>query len=886
VLSAVLVSGFAFSQTRETGVIQGKIVDEEGVFLPGVTVTVSSEKLMGTRSAITDAEGDFRIPALPNGIYVIDAVLEGFTPIQKTNVQVFGGMTATVDFVMAMARMEEEITVIGETPLIDTKDSAMAKTIVTTDFFENIPTIQDASQILNYAPSVVEGVSFGGGQLSNSFQLDGLELIDSWAGSGIYTTAIDYNVIEETQIVGLGAPAEYGNFAGSLVNIITKSGGNVFSGDAQLLFQGSGWSGKNTDPNDPYWGLVGETPKIQQLDTSAHLGGPIMRDKLWFFLGFQYFRETTELVSQNRTGLLTYPKYFGKLTWQPSQRTRIQGYFEHHNRQMENQGMSSLWVDPANYDLLYPVYMGNLSIIHQFSDSTLLELRGGGYDMGWDSIPHNRDSETPGHYDFVTGEYTRNTYWWSHWESNRQTVQATISHYVENLLGGAHDFKLGYHFARASGGGEYTLNGGVVYFDLAGAPYIAQSFIYRMWAIYNNHTFWAQDSWQITDRLTINPGLRFTMYRGSIPSLNETVYKPTAWEPRIGFAWDIFGTHKTVIKGHYGKYMENVKAYYISSLEPSTDTENFLVGENWELIPWYTTPGADLYSIDPNIKHPHMHQITAGVEQIVGQDISLGVSFIWRKWGSFIESVNTGSNYSVGTYMDPVTGNPITVYNSTNLGEEHYLITNPEVGVDYGQAFDGVVWVNPYRNYTAVEFSFRKRMSDNWQMFLSYVYSDENGTYSNSSTWQQSFGMGLSSTYQDPNKQTFIDGRSDVSVPHTLKVQGTYIFPLDFIFSAYYTLHTGVRWARSTYVPLTQGATEVLAEPSGSRRQDTVNNLDLRLEKSFNIDKFRLRFWADVFNVFNQGYGDYIYATDGPSFGLPLYVNTPRTLRAGIRFQF
>jgi len=868
-------------------VVQGKIVDEEGVFLPGVTITASSPKLMGTRSAVTDADGSFRISALPLGTYTIDAALEGFTAVQKTNVRISGGMSVNVDFVMAMARLEEEITVIGETPLIDTKDSAMGKTIVTTDFFENIPTIQDASQILNYAPSVVEGVSFGGGQLSNSFQLDGLELVDSWAGSGIYTTAIDYNVIEETQIVGLGAPAEYGNFAGSLVNIITKSGGNVFSGDAQILFQHANWSGKNTDPDDPYWALVGETPNIEQLDTSAHLGGPIAKDKLWFFLGFQYFRETTELVSQNRTGLLTYPKVFAKLTWQPSQRTRVQGYFEHHNRQMENQGMSALYVDPANLDLLYPVYMGNLAIIHQFSDSTLLELRGGGYDMGWDSIPHNRDSETPGHYDFLTGEFTQNIYWWSHWESNRQTVSATLSHYVENLLGGAHDFKFGYHFARASGGGSYTYNGDIVYYDWGGEPYIAESYIYKMWGIYNNHTFWAQDSWQITDRITINPGLRFTMYNGSIPSLNETVYTPTAWEPRIGFAWDLFGTHKTVLKAHYGKYMENVKAYYISSLEPSIDSVYYTVGENWETLDyWYTVPGENLYSIDPNIKHPYMHQITAGVEQVVGQDITLGASFIWRKWGNFIESMNTGSMYDVGTYKDPVTGNPITVYNSTNLGEEHYLITNPTVGVDYGQAFDDVVWVDPSRRYTAVEFSFTKRMSNNWQMFLSYVYADEKGTYSNSSTWQDSFGMGLSSVYQDPNKQTNIDGRSDVSIPHILKVQGTYIFPLDFIFSAYYTLHSGIRWGRSTYIPLTQGATEVRAEPSGSRRQDTVNNLDIRIEKSFNINQFRLRFWADIFNLFNQGYGDYIYATDGPSFGLPLYVNNPRTFRAGIRFQF
>jgi len=889
-LSALLLAGFVIGQTRDTGAIQGKIVDEEGVPLPGVTVTAKSPRLMGTKSAVSDAEGDFRIPALPGGEYTLDATLDGFAPVRKTNVVLHVGMVATVDFVMVMARMEEEVTVIGETPIIDVTDSAMAKTIITQDFLQNIPTVQDASQLLNLAPSVVSMSAYGGGNAtSNSFQLDGVEINDSWCGSGVYTTPIDYNVIEETQIVGLGAPAEYGNFTGMMINIITKSGGNRLSGDAQLLFQSKGWTGTNIDKDDPKWRLIGDTRDIRQIDTSFHLGGPIIKDKIWFFGGFQYFREDTAIEAINREAQLTYPKVFLKLTFQPSEKDRFQAYFQHHNRQMLNQGLSSLYVAPAELDLLYPVYIGNLSYLRQISSSTLLELKAAGYDMAWDSIPHTRDSETRGHYDLLTGEYTENLYWWSHWESNRQQASATLSHYAENFLGGNHDFKFGAAYSRASGGGEYSMNGGLVYFDFGGQPYMAMDYVFRMWAINHTVTLFAQDSWQISESLTLNPGFRYNIYRGSIPALNETVYKPEGFEPRLGFVWDLFKTHKTVVKGHYGRYYEVTKAYYISSLEPSSDTEYFLVPEFGTVVPWYTVPGEDLYYIDSNIKHPSMDQFTAGIEQVIGQDISVGLTFIYRKWNDFIETVNTGGIFEPVSYTDPDTGQTLTIYNQTNFGmaEDRYLITNPKEGVDYGQVYDDIIMVEPERKYTAVEFSLSKRMANNWQLYVSYVYADETGTYSNAHGYGQSYNMGLSEIYWDPNNQINIEGKSIISIPHTLKIQGTYIFPLDIILSVYYTYHDGTNWSRlSNILPINQTGMRVLTEPTGSRRLPATNNLDIRLEKSFQIDRYRIRFWVDAFNLFNQGRETSVMVNAGSTFGLPLYANNPRTFRAGLRFQF
>ncbi len=886
-LSLAFFSSFLTSQSRETGVIQGQVFDEEGSPLPGATVTLDSPSLMGKRTTVTDEHGRYRIPALPGGIYTIDVSLEGFTPVKKTNVRLHVGMTVTVDITMSAAKLEEEITVIGESPLIDVTDSSLAKTVITTDFFENIPTARDASEIINLAPGVVNRSAHGGGMwTSNSFQLDGVELNDAWCGSGIYTTPIDYHVIEETQIVGLGAPAEYGNFTGVMVNIITKSGGNTFSGDALFGYQGMNWKSENIDKDDPKWSLIPESPDIRQVDGSFHLGGPFIKDKLWFFAGFEYFTSKTVLETLKKESPLKYPKAFAKFTFQPAQKDRIQAYFQYHNRIAETIGMTALIEDSAQWDLRYPVYIGNLSFLHTFSPSQLLELKFAGYTMEWHSVPHSRDKDTPGHMDLATGARYGNSYWWSLWKSNRLQATGAFSLYADNLLG-SHDFKLGFEIERSSGGGDVSINGGFVYYDWNRAPYMACKYSMNEWAINWRYTFYVQDDWKITESLTINPGLRFDIYRGSIPDMG-TLYKPEALEPRIGFAWDVFKSHKTVLKAHFGRYNEVTKSYYISQAKQSlSDMIYYSVPEWGTLIELYRIPAVNRFEVDPHIKHPSMDQFTAGVEQVIGQDLSMSASFIYKNWNNFIEPVNVAGIFEERTYTDPETGEVYTVYNQVNPGQDHYLITNPEAGKDIGQKFAEIVKYTPDRKYTALELTLTKRMSNNWQMFASYVYSKEEGSYPNAHAHGLSFNMGRSQVFYDPNYQINLYGRSVINVPHTVKIQGTYIFPLDILFSAYFLYHSGLCWERRLPVlGLRQGVRNIMTESAGSRRLPDTVNLDLRIEKSFDIQKYKLRFMLDIFNVFNQGRETSVQDLYGATFGKPLTVNTARTFRASFRFMF
>jgi len=891
VLCAVFVSGYVTGQSKETGVIQGKVTDEEGVPLPGAEVTADSPKLMGMRSAVTDDQGKFRFPALPGGTYVVIAKLAGFAAVQKTNVVLHVGMTVTVDAVLTPATLEEEVTVIGETPLIDVTDSALAKTIITADFFENIPTARNAAEILNLAPGVVNLSAHGGAwETGNSYQIDGVEVNDSWCGAGVYTTPIDYHVIEETQIVGLGAPAEYGNFTGAMINIVTKSGGNTLSGDALFSYKGEDWKSEHVDPDNPKWSLIPESPSEREMDASFHLGGPFLKDKLWFFGGFEYYYSKTTLESSGKSSPLKYPKVFGKLTFQPTERDRFQAFFQWHHRQAEEIGLAAVYDKTAQWDLRYPVYAGNLSYLHTFSSSTIFEMKFAGYTMEWHSVPHTRDADTPGHVDLVTGESWGNSSWWSLWKSNRLQASAGLSYYIDELAG-SHDFKLGLNIGRSSGGGDVTLNGGFVYYDWNGAPYLAMSYAMNEWAVNWLYTLYLQDDWKLTESLTINPGIRFDMYRGYLPDYEggEVIYKPTALEPRLGFVWDVFPSHKTVVKAHYGRYNENTKSYYISQMQPAMQDTITYLALDWEgtLVELFREREEGLFSIDPDITHPYMDQFTAGIEQIIGQDITVSASFIYRNWDKIIEPVNVNGMFAAVQYPDPETGEPHTVYNQLNPGDNHYHITNPEAGKDIGQAFQDIVLNTPDRKYTALEITLKKRFSNRWQLFASYVYSHERGSYPNSHAFGRAFNMGRSDVYYDPNYQINLLGRSSISIPHVFKLQGTVILPFDIYLSAYYLFHNGQTWSRRINVPtLAQGNREILTEEAGNRRLPSTSNLDLRLEKSFQFDRYRFRFMVDVFNVFNQARETSVRDIHGDTFGKPLYVNSPRTFRLSFRFMF
>ena len=251
----------------------------------------------------TNSSGFYRFPALASGIYEVKAELSGFQSVIRKQITLSILTTLTVDFTLQLSQVEEVVEVHGDRPpMIDTSTTAVTSTIPH-EIVSNLPRRQDIQSLIALTPGVKDDLSaYGSDPKENSYWIDGVNMTSPsivYIGgmfenhtkhAGTLTLQYDQNWIDQVQVTGIGAPAEYGGFTGVVANFVTKSGGNQFHGLYETLFQNQHMVSTNVP--DSVWrslhrGLPQKVP-FQSYDISAQLGGPILRDKLWFFVGYQY----------------------------------------------------------------------------------------------------------------------------------------------------------------------------------------------------------------------------------------------------------------------------------------------------------------------------------------------------------------------------------------------------------------------------------------------------------------------------------------------------------------------------------------------------------------------------------------------------------------------
>ena len=290
----------AFGQGRQTGAIGGAAVDSQGLSLPGVTVTVSSPSLQGTRTAVTDINGNYSVPQLPPGAYSVVFTLSGFDDVEEEATVPLGGEVG-VNAVLAPAGVTEMVQVVGVIPAeIQTTETASNMVV---DEVNALPMGRSPFAIAAVQPGLNTNTP-NGGQLAvngsfaydNVYLIDGVDTNDNLFGTSNSLYVAD--AIEETQVLTSGISAEYGRFSGGVVNVITKSGGNSFSGSWRTNYDNPTWEGLN-----PYE-VENEVEREDVLNQTheATLGGPIARDRLWFFTSYRRAR-TTDSDSFGQTGI-------------------------------------------------------------------------------------------------------------------------------------------------------------------------------------------------------------------------------------------------------------------------------------------------------------------------------------------------------------------------------------------------------------------------------------------------------------------------------------------------------------------------------------------------------------------------------------------------------
>ena len=550
---------------QTTGSITGTITDEEGNPLPGVNVTATSDALMGEQTYVTSAAGTFRFPALPVGHYNIKAEIAGFQTITREEIIVRVGMVVTIDLTMTVTALEEEVTVTATTPTVDVEQSKIS-VVMDKDLLKNIPMARDLYDIVNAAPGAIsEDQSYrrtssihGGTVRSNTYAFDGVNMNDPVVMYPL--TNINFDVMDEVELVTGGHPASVGYTDGAYINVVTRSGGNKFSGGAVLYYT-------NESMNQHLWtdeqiqALEIAKPAVDKLnfDGSATLGGPIITDKLWFFSNARYIKSEqltnfipfTDIMGISHSGYTwTHEEMMGfiKLTTQVTNNLKFMGMFNYVDRyrpMYEEPGSRTIFQATRIWDHEKD-YTGTGVISYVLDQNTFFDLRGS-YVHRFFPIPmQDNVQDLPIYYEqgdlygSLTTARFNETYL-----RKRFQVGAYFTRFQDNFLGGNHEFKGGIEFEDAYGdwdwwrphpggfytdsrnpggyyydydrGGDGVLNDGYGFFYICG-PNSGDTHIKDKG---NRIGGYIQDSATFGERLTVNLGLRFDRSWGWKPAVDK-----------------------------------------------------------------------------------------------------------------------------------------------------------------------------------------------------------------------------------------------------------------------------------------------------------------------------------------------------------------------------
>ena len=954
VLTAILFlcAPLAFSQSRDTGAISGKVLDDQNTPLPGATVTLTSGKIMGPRTQVPDTSGLYRFQALPPGLYSVKAELPGFRSMTREDIRLTTTITLTADLILKQAAVEEQVTVTAVSPTVDIKSTETASITLSNEVLRNIPYSQFTRDIVNMAPAVTSQVAYGASTGRGiSWQMDGVGVGDPDYGTS--WVFLNSNTIEEAKVMGVGLPAEYGNFTGVIFNLVTKQGGNAFSGHVEVDFQGhNALAGEKSDfPGRGVWGTDNNadyiadwpditSPQQRMMDANFQLGGPIIKDKLWFYGGVQWFENWTWATGFPYASDYKQPRGFLKLTSQISHSTNLNFSFEYDNYNGTYRGARADVLPEATVDQEDPNYILNFSLTTILSPKTFIDIKAAGFTgyynpnprSGRDTNGHLFDNDAPlsvpgGGPGSGNKRHYSSGYYSEH-DRTRGQLNASLTHYAEDFIKGSHDFKFGIEVEHAYVRNKYGYTGtnawyyedywGPSYYSYLGSqydytgPYIATQYVgYETKTRYTRMEVFAQDSWQITDRLNINLGLRFSQNWGTINGREGVPYSAARLAPRVGFTFDLLGDKTTILKAHWGQFTDGMYASIFDRLSPNSFSDKIVY--YWDPLgsDWYESSRTvhGNWTLDKDIKHPYMQQFMAGIERELFKDASFSVTYINRSYHNFIGFYNRNAVWEPRTVTTAVPINGIdtfTVFDRVAGGDDpDYIITNLESMTNVFS--DSLGTINPYRNYWGLEFLFQKRFSNRWQLMLSYVYSRTKGTVDNNNA-ALDLGWGSSEKLDDPNHWINTDGYTTYDNVHQIKAQATYVLPFGINLSAYFHSSTNGSWAtRLRTKRFSQGRITFYAEPRGSNHYAMDKTLDLRLEKTFTIaGKYQLGVMFDVFNVlndntitnwgtrFNYDYypvaltddsGDPAYSTSTDGHDL-IGLAMPRRARIGIRLIF
>jgi TonB dependent receptor-like, beta-barrel/Carboxypeptidase regulatory-like domain len=909
VAASVLLPRVGAAQSL-TGALVGTVKDEQGGVVPGALIRVTSPALIGGPVTVTtDGKGHLRFPVLPPGTYAIDVELTGFAPYREHDLVIGASTTLERTVVLKVQGIAQSVVVEGSGSRIEARSSGIESRF-DTEYLRAIPTrrfsmfdsIRAAPGISPTSPSSGTNntvSAFGSGGNENLFLIDGTNFTCPCAGVSRAEPSVD--VIQEVQVQSVGVSAEYGNIQGTVFNVVTRQGSNRFQYDASYYGQSASLT------SQPILRPVAGRPsptgyeRIRYRDFSTNLGGPIVRERLWFFTGYQYLRDYDSQPGADPALPRTYQqnKFFTKLTWRLKPGTQLmQSVHDEH------------WVNPDRPTSVTPfeaTLRPNASVVavtfgdltHTFSSRTLLNARAGRFVYKRSDDPSNGSMSTPSHFDRVTGVTSGGPPGFGELTLIRTTAKATLTHYWPGLFGADHDWKIGTQIERGEHYQPSVIPSGTRYVDNNGQPFQSISADPSMsGGLFVTAAAFATDALTVGKRVTINAGVRFDHSRAISQDLNAvdaarnetgeiinglgTLYTWNVLSPRLGVTARLSADGRTMLRASYGRFNQGVLTGEIGPIHPGVTpvtTKAFDPETGGYTRPVSVVDPKVNLAIDPATRTPRTDEYSIGVDRELGSRLSGAIAYIHKSGDNFIAWTDIGGQYREEMRL-LANGQTLPVFVLTSpAASRRFLLTNPD---GYSLTYNGLVM--------AVE----KRYANRWQLRGSYTFSKSYGLQVSSgagagdpqvSTVAPAF-PGAATFGRDPNNLTNAYGRLPNDRPHAFRLTSAVNAPWGVSIAGNLQYFSGKPWAATTQMSLPQGDQRILLETRGSQQLPSQTLLDMRVSKMLQIGSMgRVELLFDVLNALNSTAEESL-ATDNlfsPNFAQPSVFVDPRRAMVSVR---
>jgi hypothetical protein len=907
VISACLLlflRGPAFGQ--QTGEIRGVVADVSGSPLPGVAVTARSPSLQGQRLGASDRNGGFLLPVLPVGTYVLTFELEGFEKLTMTGQEVRLGFSSTISVVLKPAAVSREVTVVASNPLVD-KIRADTSYLLTRGSLERATTqSRTIAEIVNLAPGVtgVRSNAVTGGADTDwipglttasglpSFRGEG-NGANNWLVDGLSTRGVAYNdpgirvnfdAWEEVQIISDGFAPALGDGVGGFVNIVTKSGGNELHGGLGGLLQPAWLRAERRVQM-----AAANVPETSLQQYFVNLGGPIVKDRLWFFLSDDFFADTDRTRDQ-AIGWLPVPggrkrsatdNIFGKITWTPSEDHTLSlgGTYD---RLLGQSGGTGI---PATYTKTdYSRYSYRLNYRGILSPRTIVTAAWGQNRNGTGIEPLSGDYQTPPYYYLDIGQMTNNAQFGNRIVQKRTDLAIGLTNYLDLGRWGSHEIKAGGSFYEYSDRESYHWTG--LGFDLwpgdgfdngTGMNWRDAHTPSSMWESAvgeaRNTTrgvgLYVEDN-VVRGRFSVMAGLRSETQQ----VFNDLGAKAWGWglgdflQPRASVAWDITGDGLNVLKAGYGVYSMPISTSFLpfvnsrplfarrvfSWIGPSDPSEAQLKDPaNWQFRLSQDWPRV----VDPELKPNKTSRLLLAFERQLGHSWAVKIRGVFSRARNLINPISV---------FDPEATAPPNMGPYAGLWLIKRVLTNFEL---------------KRRSYRGLEMELDGQIPGLLRLDASWTWSRATGTapgdFFEATTWDFYFGgyydgslFGYHPLFPDDSPyKGFIDslfqglggrgigdegwyGVLPGSVDHVVKIVGTWFAPYGISVSTDLEYLSGYHWEEKGWSTVA-GFCATFPEGRGTRTTPAHAYVDIAVEKDVRLRQGpTLGFGLNAYNLLNS----------------------------------